>query len=189
MLKKFFLIFFLLILAALFIPKWARAISFNVVPPSGTLTRDQEYDFFITVDTQGEQITTTRARVTYESQYLQLVSVTNGDFFDSITNEETQVGSILLTGTNNTAKAGSGNFAVIRFKLIATAPGSTTLCTVAPEDTPTPVPTAVPTSPPPPVYTPVPTAIPQAGSIIGWQVGSLVALGLIGLGILGVLFL
>ncbi len=189
MTKKTFLAGLLLGFLIFLLPKRALAVSFNIVPPSGTFIRGEEYDFLVTIDTQGEAITNTSARVTYETQYLQLISVSNGDFFDSITNEETQAGSILLTGTNNTAKSGSGNFAVVRFKLIAGSPGSTTLCTVVPEDTPTPVPTTAPTSPPPPVYTPVPTAIPQAGSIIGWQLGSLLALGLIGLGILGVLFL
>lgn len=222
-------LFFILVFSFLFLtfPKSVLAISLTIEAPSEQLVRGEEYDFVVSIDTFNTAIATTQGRVTYETQYLQFVSLTNGNFFASTTYTEQSAGTIVITGTNSTAKTGSGTFAIIRFKLIATAPGSTTLCAISPiTPTSTPIP-ANPTAPPQsctlactsdadcasglscinsmclnascpaendcicpvPTKIPPPAAIPTSGLATGWKVGSFVALGLIGLGILGVILL
>lgn len=222
--RKFGLLFILFFLSLFVAVGQANALSMTIVPPSQELVRDQEYDFVVSIDTFNEAITTTQGRVTYETQYLQFVSLTKGNFFDSVTYTDETTGTIIVTGTNTSAKNGSGTFAIVRFKLIATAPGSTTLCAVAPlTPTGTPAPTgslqscslsctatadcangltcingmclnsSCPAETdcicPVPTKIPPPEAIPTSGMAIGWQIGSLVALGLIGLGVLGVILL
>jgi len=222
---KITMLFFLLLTTFfLVLPSETQAISMTIEAPSEQLVRGEEYDFVVTIDTFNTAIATTQGRVTYETQYLQFVSLTNGNFFASTTYTEESTGTIILTGTNSTAKTGSGTFAIIRFKLIATAAGSTTLCAIAPiTPTGTPVPSAPPQSCslactsdancanglscingmclnascpaetdcicPVPTKIPPPSAIPTSGMAIGWKIGSFVALGLIGLGILGVILL
>lgn len=222
---KISLLFFL-ILTTFFIafPAKTQAISMTIDAPTEQLVRGEEYDFVVTIDTFNTAIATTQGRVTYETQYLQFVSLTNGNFFQSTTYTEESSGTIILTGTNSTAKTGSGTFAIIRFKLIATAAGSTTLCAIVPiTPTGTPAPSAPPQSCtlactsnancagglscinsmclnaacpaetdcicPVPTKIPPPSVIPTSGLATGWKVGSFVALGLIGLGILGVILL
>ena len=229
MLKKIAVVFGLLCFIFLFFfSTQVNAITFLLEAPPSPLTRGEEYDFVITVDTFNSSVDTAQADMTYETQYLELVSVTKGSFFDSIDYEETETGVIRLTGTNSTAKSGSGTFAIVRYKLIADAPGQTTLCTVAPVNNPTPVPTAGPTTPPLaqctqsctsntdcssglscidsmclnascpaetdcicplPTKAAYPTAVPTAGIDIGWRVGSIIALGLISLGVVGIILL
>ncbi len=189
---KFFRLIFLILAISYYLVaiRPVYALSFDIQATTGTLTRNQDYDFTVTVDTQGQQLITTMADVTYDSVVLQLVSVTNGNFFTSISYTQTSSTTIRLTGTNTAAKSGAGSFAVVKFKIIATSPGSTTLCTVSPvEPTPTLAPTAIlPTSPPVATSAPIPTAIPQAGALT-WQMGALIALGLITLGVVGMMIL
>jgi len=225
MLKKHVLGLFFIFLLPLFLftPK-AHALSMTIEAPTTQLVRDQEYDFVVSIDTFNTPIVTTQGNVTYETQYLQFVSLTKGNFFDSVTYTETTPGTIVLTGTNSAAKSGSGTFAIVRFKLIAQSPGSTTLCAVAPV---TPSGTPAPSNPPQscslsctsdancaaglscinsmclnascpaetdcicplPTKAPMPTAIADTGMAMGWRIGSFVALGLIGLGVLGVILL
>jgi hypothetical protein len=206
---------FLFVLAVVYPHVSQAAVSFTIDAPSGDLTRGESYDFTVSVNTGTDAVTTTQANVNYDTTVLQLVSVTQGNFFDSVTYQQTGTGTVLLSGTNTTAKSGSGSFAVIRFTLTATSTGSTTLCTVTPVDnapspTVTPTPgagggpsvTPVPTSPytvtqPPTVVTnvlyptsgPYPTQIPTAGAITGWQIGVVASLVLLGLGAVGMLLL
>ena len=224
MYKRLLFLLFFFITFFVVVPQTHAIISMAITEPEGTFVRDQEYDFTVTIDTSSEEVATTQGRVTYETEYLQFVSLTKGNFFDSVTYTDETTGTIIVTGTNTTAKSGSGTFAIVRFKLIATAPGSTTLCAVAPI---TPSATPAPTGSlqscslsctsttdcangltcingmclnsscpaetdcicPLPTKIPPPAAIPTSGMAIGWQIGSFVALGLIGLGILGVILL
>ncbi len=217
----FSILFF--ILSLVFMAGSASAVMYFVEAPPSPLTRGQEYDFVITIDTVGAAVSEGKSKVVYETQYLELVSVTNGNFFDSLSHEENPTGTIWLTGTNATAKTGTGNMAIIRFKLIAEEAGSTTLCSVSPvtEITPTTAPPASCSQActtnadcsgglscingmclnaacstetdcicPLPTTQPVtPTVIQQAGLARGWQIGSVLALALIGLGVLGIILL
>jgi hypothetical protein len=221
-----FIIGLFLIPALLYAPQ-VFALSMTIEAPTTQLVRGEEYDFVVSIDTFNAAITTTQGRVTYETQYLEFVSLTKGNFFDSVTYTDETTGTIIVTGTNTSAKSGSGTFAIVRFKLIATAAGSTTLCAVAPitpSGTPPPAATSAPLQScslscttnasctsglscingmclnaacpaetdcicPLPTKAPMPTAIPTSGMAWGWKIGSFFALGLIGLGILGVILL
>ncbi|MCR4329468.1 MAG: cohesin domain-containing protein [Candidatus Roizmanbacteria bacterium] len=171
----------------------AQAVYYGITGPSGQVVNGQEYEWTITVDTQGQALTDGAAAVTFDTQYLQYVSTTPGDFFNSVSASPSAT-VVTLTGTNLSAKSGTGTFAKVKFKLIASGPGSTELCTVAPVTTPTPTPpvataTPVPTTPPAVVTnTPTPTAIVQTGFGGQWTFG-IVAFSLIALGVIGVLVL
>lgn len=188
------LLLFLIVVSAFFVVKSAHAVFYGITGPSGEVVRGQEYEWTVTVNTQGQAMTQAVAAVTFDSQVLQYVSTTPGDFFNSVSSSPSTT-TVVLTGTNLSAKSGTGTFAKVKFKLIATAPGSTELCTVAPVTTPTPAPTTPPSvltaTPVPPtavVVTPTPTAIIQTGFGSQWTFG-IVAFSLIALGVLGVLIL
>jgi len=192
--SKSILTFALLVLVVcLFFNPPTHAVYYGITGPSGEVVNGQEYEWTITVDTQGQALTDGAAAVTFNTQYLQYVSTTPGDFFNSVSASPSAT-TVTLTGTNLSAKSGTGTFAKVKFKLIASGSGSTELCTVAPVTTPTPTPvvataTPVPTTPPAVVTnTPTPTAIVQTGFGSQWTFG-IVAFSLIALGVLGVLIL
>lgn len=131
------------------------ALKFDLIAPSGTLTRGQDVQFTINVDTQNQSMTSTQIGMTYKTEFLQYVSTTPGDSFTTISPDVQDGGKIIFSGSNPSGFSGAGTFAVVTFKLIATAPGSTELCVLFnPETTPTPA----------PPQSPVPTKLPKAGS-------------------------
>ena len=132
------------------------AVAYDLIAPSGTLTRGQDVQFIINIDSEGTNLTNTQIGMSYETEYLQYVSTTPGDSMTSITAIPSGTNNIIITGSNPDGFNGSGVFAYVTFKIIAAAPGSTELCALfAPTTTPTPSP--VPTSPP------VVTELPKAG--------------------------
>ena len=144
-----------------------KAISYDLVAPTGQLQRGQEVQFTISIDTEGQTITSTQIGMTYQADLLQYVSATPGDTFDSITTNTQEEGKLIFTATKDGGFSGSGTFATVTFKLIATAPGTAELCVLFnPENTPAP---AQPIA--------QPTALPQTGSVD--QTGKGVFFGLI----------
>lgn len=134
-----------------------RALTFDLVGPSGELTRGQDVRFIISIDTEGKSMTNTSIGMTYETQYLEYISVAPGDSFTTVSVDVQGDGKFVITGTSTTPYSGSGVFAYVTYKLIATGPGSTQLCALYnPQTPPTPVP-AGPTSPP------APTELPKSG--------------------------
>jgi LPXTG-motif cell wall-anchored protein len=177
-------IFLLLISIFLFLsqvqPAYAT-VQFELIPPSGQLTRGQDIQFAITVDVQGETISNQQIGITYQTQYLQYLSITPGDTMTTVTASDLGEGKILITGTHPSGYTGQGVFAYANFRIIADAPGETELCTLwAPSGgvTPTPIPTqpavAQPTCipmptdgqqyPVPPYCAPAPQYLPQTGN-------------------------
>jgi len=157
--KKILKILIFLFFVFQLLTKSVYATTFNLIAPSGELTRGQEVTFTITIDTQGESLTSTIIGLEYDTQYLEFTSAEPGDTFASISSEEAGEGRLLLTGNSDPAFSGSGVFSYVKFKLIAQSPGSTELCALFnPEPTPTP------TTPPQPTSTPVPTELPKTGS-------------------------
>ncbi len=145
------------------------AVKFDLVPPSGQLSRGQDVTFTINIDTQGASVSTIQTGMTYETQYLEYVSAQAGATMNSVTVDPSQgAGKLVLTGTNASGYTGTGVFATVVFKIIATESGTTELCALW-EITPSPTPTTppvgpttppvIPTTPPPPP----PTALPQSG--------------------------
>jgi hypothetical protein len=157
---KRFLTVLLCALGFMFYASSTYALTFDLVGPTGELTRGQDVVFKINIDTEGKSLSTASVGMTYETQYLEYVSTAPGDSFTTVSaNVLAEGGKLVLTGVSTTPYSGSGTFANVTFKLIATEAGSTELCALYnPETTPTLTPApGVPTSPP------APTALPKTG--------------------------
>ncbi len=149
------------------------AVTFDLIAPSGTLTQGQDIKFTINIDTETKSYTSTKIGMTYDTQYLEYVSVSAGNTFTTVSAEPQAGGKLIISASSTNGYSGSGTFAYVTFKLIATAPGSTQLCALYNPDTPTP--TSAPT-------TPIPTALPTSGTNGNF---TQVALGLVFLALAG----
>ena len=156
--KKLFIFFisFLLFFSLMAIDSWA--ITYDLIAPSETLSRGQNVQFTINIDTEGTTITTAQVGMNYESGPLQYVGTTAGNSMTGVSVEQQATGKLLLTGTNQAGFSGKGTFAYVTFKIIADAPGSTTLCTLW-------APTPTPTTPPATTNAPAPTTPPQLTTV------------------------
>lgn len=153
------------------------ALTFDLIAPSGQLQSGQEVKFTINIDTEGKSYSSTQIGMTHDTQYLEYVSTSVGNTFTTVSANPESSGRLIISGSSTSGYSGSGTFAYVTFKIIASAPGSTQLCTLFnPEVTPTPGPTSTPA--PGSTATPIPpTALPTSGDING--VGRGLALGLI----------
>lgn len=125
------------------------ATKFDLIPPSGTLSRGQDITFTINIDTEGTSVTSIQSGLTYDSILLQYVSVAAGAAMTSVVADTTTYGTgkVLFTGANTTGYNGTGVFATVVFKIIAQSSGSTEICTLwlpTPSPSPTPVPYGTP---------------------------------------------
>lgn len=120
----------------------ALAVKFDLVAPSGTLTRGQDVTFTINIDTQGASVTTITTGMTYDTQYLQYESAAAGAAMSALTVDTSQgTGKLVFNGSNPAGFTGSGVYATVTFKLIAQSSGETELCTLwQPTTTPTTAP-------------------------------------------------
>lgn len=173
--KKILLIIvsFIIFLA---IGKTSYAITYDLLAPSGTLERGQDVKFTINVDTETKSYTSAQIGMTYDAKYLQYVSVSAGNTFTTVSADSATAGKLIITGNSTSGYSGSGTYAYVTFKLIATAAGSTDLCVLFnPENTPTPGPT-----------TANPTALPTSGINGGFAQATLgfVFLALAGTGLI-----
>ncbi len=148
------IIFFVL---ASFNPGKVFALSYSLIPPSGSLKQGQEVQFIITIDTGSSTVTTGSVGLSYETQYLQYITTTAGDAMNSVTVTQPSSNQLILNGTNSGGFSGQGDFAFVKFKIIADAPGSTELCALF---IPTPSPTTPPGTTPNPTSPPNPTNPP-----------------------------
>jgi LPXTG-motif cell wall-anchored protein len=160
--KKFFSILFLCFFVfEYFFSQSIYAVEVSVEAPTDILKEGDTFDFKINIDTQGESVSKQEFYVTYDSQYVQFQDggFLAGDFFDSTSYSKIEDGKLYVLAESTTPKSGSGLIAIVKLKIIATAPGSTTLCAIAPiESSPTPIPTT------PDVPTAAPTALPKTGA-------------------------
>lgn len=152
--KSVFLVLFFLLVIFVF-AGGAYATTFDLLAPSGQLTRGQEVKFTINIDTEGRTLKTTEVGMSYKTEVLQYISTTPGNAFSTVSATAPEGGKILFGGKSEAGFSGSGTFAIVTFKLIATAPGSTELCILfAPGPSPTTPPpataSATPRPPPPP---------------------------------------
>ena len=142
--KKVFITLFLIFGYLLILPLFFQpilAVQYSLVAPSDTLTRGETYKFTINIDTGSNTVETAQIGMTYDSTYLQYVSTTPGVTMTSVSTAQSETNRLILTGTNTDGFSGSGVFAYVEFKLIATSAGSTELCTLW-----TPTATTTPTS-------------------------------------------
>lgn len=156
------------------------ATSFDLLAPTGSLTRGQEIQFTVNIDTQSGTVSSVQIGATYQTQYLQYLSTTPGEAMSQLTAQDLGGGKILFTGSNPSGFKGKGVFAYINFKIIAQAQGETELCTLwAPSATPTTPATAATVAPTAAAQTPLPTRLPASGNAVESFNG----------GILGILFI
>jgi len=153
---KKILITIFLILGVLLVPNSVLATTFDLIAPSGELIRGQNIKFTINIDTEGKSLSSTSIGMTYETQYLEYVSTTPGNTFTTVSVDVQGSGKLIISGSSTTPYSGSGTYAYVTYKLIATGPGATQLCALFNPSSPTPTP--VLTSPPP-----VPTSLPKSG--------------------------
>jgi hypothetical protein len=157
---KKILITTLLFLGVLIIPNSVLATTFDLIGPSSTPVRGQEVKFTINVDTEGASLSSAVVGMTYETKYLEYVSVVPGNSYTTVLADVQSGGRLVITGSSVGPYAGSGVFAYVTFKLIATGSGETQLCALfnpsSPTSTPPPGATTIPSSP-------VPTSLPTSG--------------------------
>jgi len=142
-----------------------EAAKYDLIAPSGQLQRGQDVQFTINIDTEGKSLTSAKIGMTYQTGPLQYVSTTPGDSFPTVSTETQEGGKLIFTASNPNGFSGTGTFAVVTFKIIATAPGSAELCVLFNPETPTPP--------------PVPTALPQTGSVNQTNKGAFLGISLL----------
>mgnify|MGYP001566602206 CR=1 FL=1 len=167
---KTFLVLMLCFFSFIFYVLPAHALTFDLVAPSGELTRGQDVKFTVNINTEGKSMTNTAIGMTYETQYLEYVSVVPGDSFTTVSADVQGDGKFIITGTSTTPYSGSGVFAYVTYKLIATGPGSTKLCALYNPQTPT-----VTLAPAGPTSPPAPTALPKTGESNSTVKGAILA--------------
>ena len=141
------------------------ATSFDLIAPSDMLTRGQEVRFTINIDTQGASLTSTTIGMTYDTQFLEFLNAIPGDTFTTINVNQLGGGKFTISGLNSSDApySGSGVYAYVNFRIIATTPGSTEVCALF-NPSPTPSTVAPTNTPQPTSYSqPQPTAIPKSG--------------------------
>ena len=152
---KKIIITILLILGVLIVPNSVLATTFDLIAPSGELVRGQEIKFTINIDTEGRSLSSISVGMKHETQYLEYVSTLPGDSFTTVSADVQDGGKLLITGSSTTPYSGSGTYAYVTYKLIATGPGSTELCALYNPETPTATPALT--------SSPVPTSLPKSG--------------------------
>lgn len=110
-------------------PSVFAAPSYSLVAPSTGITRGQNVQFTIRIDTAGESVTNTTAGLRYDTKYLKYVGVQAGEAATSVTGTESTTGEIILNGTSNNF-SGEGAYAHVTFTIVADAPGGTQICSV-----------------------------------------------------------
>lgn len=180
--KKLF-IFIIFIVVVLFIsPQSTRAVTFDLIAPSGELSQGQDVRFTINIDTEGRSFTSTQVGMTYDVRFLEYVSISPGSTFTTVSADPQDGGKIIITGSSTSGYSGAGSFATITFKIIAQSSGATQLCALYNPSIPTPspgplTPTSVPLTPIP--ITPIPTALPKTGSFVESSRGIISGLAMI----------
>src|SRR4051812_18910244 len=96
------------LLTVLLLPKKALALTYDLIPPTGTLTRGQNVQFIIDVDTEGSSVTTATVGMTFNTQYLSYVSANQGDTLpEKFSAQVTSAGTLLISGENSAGYSGS----------------------------------------------------------------------------------
>jgi uncharacterized protein YggU (UPF0235/DUF167 family) len=108
----------------------SAASSFSLVAPSGQLSRGQDVQFTINIDTAGETIDAAAMALRYDTAYLKYVGIQPGDATTSVSGTESSSGVVNIEAQSS-AFSGTGTFAVITFNIIAEQSDSTQLCSIS----------------------------------------------------------
>lgn len=147
------------------------AANFELIQPSGTINRGDTIKFEVQVNTQGESIKNIQVGVSYRTQELQYVGVEAGNTFTTVTGTDQPGTGVIINASHPTGYSGSGVFAYVSFKLIATSPGSTQLCSLFTPPSPTVT--------QPPSASPTPTALPRTGGSSTYVPAIMIGLALV----------
>lgn len=163
--KKSVVFFALMFACFLLTGKPVHALKFNLIQPNPQVNRGDTIKFQITVDTEGQSMQSTSIGISYTATDLQFVSAEPGNTFANIsattgTAPNPSYSAIIVSANSPSAYSGSGTFAYVNFKLIATSPGSTQLCSLFSPVTATAAPTA-----PKSTQGSTPSALPKTGSV------------------------
>lgn len=138
---KSLLVSVILFVIIILFPKTANAVIYDLIAPTGQFQRGQEVQFTINIDTEGRNLTNAIIGMTYVTNLLQYISTSPGDSFPNIQVETQEGGRLVFRASNQNGFSGTGTFATVTFKIIASSPGETELCVLFnPEQTPTSVP-------------------------------------------------
>lgn len=167
----------LLILSVFFLsllwPIKALAVSFFLTEPEPPFSQDQEIEYTININTQGETLTSIEAEMIFDTDYLEYISTTAGAIFPNVSADEIESGILQISATVNPGDpgvTGTGTFAVVRYRLTGSPQDDVELCAVTVvTPTPSPSPTTPPSQPTPTTSlevtnTPIPTTPPQPTS-------------------------
>lgn len=121
----FFFLLLLMLLANPF-PSWAQTSSphLSLSPTVKEVNTGVNFNVTVSIDTGGQQVSGVDAIVQYDSSLLEVVSVSEGTFFPTITTITTTLGKVEIYGVADTGspKTGTGTLATITFK--GKAPGT-----------------------------------------------------------------
>jgi len=154
--RRFLITVVFLILGLFIFVGHSYAITFDLLAPSGELERGQDVRFTVNIDTEEKSLTSTRIGMTFDTQFLEYVSVSPGTTFSTVSADVQEEGKIVITGSSADGFSGTGSFAIVTFRIIAQEPGSTELCALFNPADPTSTP-AIPN-------TIAPTKLPRSGS-------------------------
>ncbi len=147
---KVFSLVFVFLLLSFFVffsgVKSAYAVAYDLIAPTGELQQGQNVQFTINIDTEGQTLKTASIGMTYQTKPLQYVSTTSGDTFTTVETETQEGGRLIFKAAHPDGFSGTGTFAVVTFKIIATAPGTAELCVLFNPEKPTPIPPIQPTT-------------------------------------------
>ncbi len=170
---------FIFVFIPIFFSRPVLATKYDLIAPSGTLQRGTDVKFTITIDTEGQAVANPLIGMTYKSDALQYISIVPGNTYTNISITPDASNNLVVSGSSDKPFTGSGDFAYVTFKIIATAPGSTDLCVLfAPTITPTPGATSPSVA--------QPTALPKTGETSSGKKSLIFGLGFLIL--TGVLF-
>lgn len=96
------------------------AATFNFSPTSTEVLPDSTFDVALDIDAGTEQVAGTDIYLTYDATYLEVQTITDGDYFPQVENVPS-TGRLYVSGFVNTQgdyKTGSGTVATVTFKAL-----------------------------------------------------------------------
>ena len=172
--KRFFTFLVFIVTVLFLFPHLAQAVTFDLLAPSGQLSRGQDAVFTVNIDTEGHSLTSTQIGMTYDPSVLKYVSTSPGNTLTTVSADPQDGGKIVISGSSTSGYSGSGSFAVVTFNIIAQSSGSTQLCALYNPTNPTTTPNPL---------SPVPTALPVTGSFVESSRGIISGLAMIAIAI------
>lgn len=120
--RSLYLTIFLALLFYIVVPLFnsVNAANLRFNPTSGTVRVGSTVDFDVRIDTGGEAVTSADAYIEYDPNFVEIVSVTDGNFFQTVTHNDVKTsGRLYIAGivTNAaTFKIGEGLLASVKLK-------------------------------------------------------------------------